>query len=432
MRPFQIALIGLFVLLAAAGIIGIRFIDGDGSSEINPYGSSVDIWGTLDFSIMSAILSDIKTRDEKFTVVEYHQKDVRTFENDLLTAIAEGNTPDLIIMRHDSLVENRGKLFAVPYESYPLRDFKNTYIDGAEIFALSDGIYALPLAVNPLVMYWNRDIFSTARLVNPPSTWEQLVSETVPAISEFDERLDIGKSAVSFGEYTNVRNAKNVLSLLMLQSGTDIVVEQNDRYSIVLHSTTPNSLPPGEASLSFYTQFANTLSKTYSWNRALPEDYQYFLSGKLALYFGLATEYATIARDNPNLNFDISPVPQGSGATTHRNFGVFYGLAILKASDNPQGAYAAASVLASPDVASRIANAYSLAPVMRSLLAVRSNDPIRSVMLNAAVIARGWLDPSRSGTELIFRRMIEDVTSGRSNVGEAVYDATEKMRLLFK
>lgn len=431
LRPFQIALLGLFVLLAIAGIVGIRYFSGSATDTINPYGQSVEIWGTFSNIEMSRLLSELKTADPNFSVVSYVERDPRSFNNDLLNAIAEGRAPDLIILRHDALVEYRGKLLAVPYENYPLRNYKDTYIDGAEIFALQDGIYALPFAVDPMVMYWNRSIFSTARLVAPPSSWEQLVSETVPAITEVDDNLDIEKTAIAFGEYGNVRHAKDVLSLLMLQSGSDIVEERSSGYSVVLQQNAENSLPAGEASLGFYTQFANTANRQYAWNRSLPVDYQYFLSGKLGLYFGLGTEYESIARDNPNLDFDLAPVPQGAGATVHRNYGIFYGLSILRASDNPQGAYLAASKLASAEVSSKLAEAYSLAPVRRQLLAAPKGDPVESVRYKSAVVARGWLDPARESTELIFRRMIEDVTSGRSYASQAVYDAIEKMRLLF-
>ena len=63
-------------------------------------------------------------------------------------------------MSHEKLVEHRSRLQSIPYESFPERDFRNRYIDGASIFAMRDGVYAFPLMVDPLVMYWNRDIFS--------------------------------------------------------------------------------------------------------------------------------------------------------------------------------------------------------------------------------------------------------------------------------
>ena len=47
MRPFQIILIGIFAFLAVAGFVVLTNYSGS-SDEEKAYGSSVEIWGTLD------------------------------------------------------------------------------------------------------------------------------------------------------------------------------------------------------------------------------------------------------------------------------------------------------------------------------------------------------------------------------------------------
>ncbi|MEZ4200643.1 MAG: extracellular solute-binding protein [Candidatus Paceibacterota bacterium] len=152
---------------------------------------------------MRVVFIELAREDDNFTVVRYVEHDSRTFEDDLVNAIAEGRAPDLIIMRDQDLVTYRPKLLAIPYDTLPLRTFKNTYLDGTEIFALSDGIYALPFMVDPLVMYWNRDIFANVGMAEPPTTWEALTN-AVQEITLRDATRNILQSTVAFGEYRNV------------------------------------------------------------------------------------------------------------------------------------------------------------------------------------------------------------------------------------
>jgi ABC-type glycerol-3-phosphate transport system substrate-binding protein len=431
-RPFQIVLIGGFAALAILGLIFFSVYQSSVDRDERSYGARVVIWGTLPRDAFRTVFNEVTANDKDFQVVEYVEKDLRTFDLELLTAIAEGRSPDLIVLRSDAIVAHRGKLRGISYETVPERTFKDTYIDGAEIYLLSDGVYGLPFAVDPMVMYWNRDIFSSSGLATPPRTWEELVAITEPAITEVDASLGITRSALGFGEYANIRNAKNILSLLFLQSGTEIVTEAKDGYQITLEETRRGGIPPADASLSFYTQFANPAGTEYTWNRALPQDRQEFASGDLALYFGLGSEYRAIDAANPNLNFDVTQVPQGSGATIKRGFGAFYAFAIPRASGNAQGAWQAARVLSGQATSAALAEYLDLAPVHRSEIGKGSSDPYRQTLYTAALTARAWLDPDPAGSENVFKTMIEDVTSGRTRVSDAVDDAVDRLQLLFK
>lgn len=431
-RPFQIILIGAFAAFAIFGLIFFSLYQSSNNSDAPGYGERVVIWGTLSRDAFLAVFNEIVNDDRDFQAVQYVEKDARSFDTELVNAIAEGRSPDLIVLKSDSLVMHRAKLRAVSFESIPERDFRDTYVDGAELFVLSDGVYGLPFAVDPMVMYWNRDLFSANGLATPPRTWEELVATVEPAVTEVGTDLQIQRSTVAFGEYANVRNAKNILSLLFLQSGTEIVAEGDRGYVITLKETAPGGLPPADATLSFYTQFANPAGTEYTWNRSLPLDRSRFTSGELALYFGMGSEYRTIEASNPNLNFDITQVPQGASASIKRGFGTFYAFAIPRASGNPQGAWRAAQVLSGESVSAALATGLNLAPVRRSVVGQGTTDPYRQVLYTAALTARAWLDPSPAASENVFKTMIEDVTSGRSRVSEAVTDAIGRLELLFK
>lgn len=431
LRPFEIGLIAAFGIMGIAGLFFLSVFKATPSDKEKLYGENISIWGTLDQGVMSQYLIELIKQDAALKAVTYTEIDPRKFDNELVNAIAEGRSPDLVILPHSLLVTYQPKLYAISFDVLSERTFRDTYIDGADIFMRSDGIYGLPFAVDPLVMYWNKDLFSGSGIATPPKTWETLTSQTVPALVRTDESNEITQSAISFGEYSNVKYAKDIVSMLMLQSGNTIVAENAGQYSVVLNRSENAMVSPGEAALSFYTQFVNPTKNLYTWNRSQSLDRTEFLQGTLAMYFGRGSERKLLERDNPNLNFDVAVVPQGSGVTTKRDYGEFYAFAIPRASKNISGAYAVASVLGKASNVEQCISAYDFAPVQRALYTGVVNDPFRDILYQSALISHGWLDPAPQESTHVFRNMIERVSSESGRAQGALMDAAYQLEALF-
>tara|TARA_B100000508_G_scaffold140740_2_gene143163 strand:- start:2528 stop:3838 length:1311 start_codon:yes stop_codon:yes gene_type:complete len=433
LRPFQIVLLGGFLFLAFVSIILLQSFSPTSRDENNPYGSRVVVWGPFPFNEVNEVLELIRDEDDLFESVVYVSIPPEQFATRFVNAIAEGNSPDLVMLPHTELVNQRSKLLPIPYDTdgFSVRDLRDTFIDGADIFALNDGVYGVPYLVDPLVMYWNRDLFAGAGFTGAPQTWEALVGSVAPALTIRDNSRNILQSAVAFGEYRNVRNATPVLSLLMMQSGSQLVTETNRGYEVALNEAMSDGRPPLEAALQFFTDFANASNPLYSWNRAQEEDRLAFIAADLAMYFGGASEAEEIQSRNPNLNFDVSLPPQGANATIRRTYGTFYSLAIPRASRNAQGAFNAALVLANPQNSLNLAAAVNHVPASRAALLADITDPYAEVAYQAALFARGWLSPSPSATEAVFQAMVEDVNSSRSRVSSAVSDTINRLILAY-
>ncbi len=432
-RPFELALVTGFGLLALLAL-GLLATYRPASDETKvTLGASVEIWGTLDDAAFYRVMQPIIEANEAYKVILYTEKDEDTFTDELVNALAEDRGPDIVLLPHEQLTSYRSKLQAIPEANFPIRDFKNLYIDGAEIFVMSDGLYAYPIAVDPLVLYWNRDIFATKNLLTAPKTWEELVNNTVPTLVERDFNRNITRSALAFGEHRNVTHASDIISLLTIQSGSSLVTENtNDNsYRILLNESTDRSRLPLETALTFYTSFANPNSALYTWNRAKAIDRDAFLAEDLVMYIGRGSEARSLAAQNPNLNFDLAEVPQGAGATIKRTYGTFYGLALLKSSNNKSGAFLAMQLLGRSDVAKGLAEAWQMAPLHRSTLATGSTDVYGRIVYGSAIYARGWWSPEPDEVDTIFGQMVEDVLANRRKTSESASDAVGRLSQVY-
>ena len=431
-RPFQLVLLAGFALLAVVALIFLSAFRSERAQEQFAYGERVLIWGTLSQETFKDVFIEISRNNKAFDVVEYREISEDTFDEDLINAIAEGRSPDMVVLPSDSIVQHRTKLLPIPYTSFTERDYRDRFVDGADVYLFEEGVYGVPFLVDPLVMFWNRDIFASGGIAVPPNNWEVLVTEVAPSLTKRDTSRNVTQSTVSFGEYRNVENAKEVMTLLTLQSGSRMVEVEEARYRVNLNEPiVEGARDPLESALQFYTDFSNVNSLLYSWNRAMPNDKTAFIAGDLALYFGLGSELKDIADKNPNLSFDMTSVPQGVTATALRTYGDFYAFAIPRASQNVQGAYAVANILASAENSQRFAVDLGMASPRRDVLAVKESDLYRNVIASSALIARSWLDPQPEESDTIFMQMVEDVVSNRARISDAVNDAIDRLLLAY-
>jgi ABC-type glycerol-3-phosphate transport system substrate-binding protein len=410
---FQIIFITLLVIFAVAGIAVFALSKNTGSFDA----PQTVMWGTFDSALMSSFLSDVSTGNRKTVNVTYVEKSASSFESDLIAALARGSGPDLVLVPQDFVLKQADKFYPIPFSTYSERDFKDAFVEEGELYLTSEGAIGFPFSIDPMVMYWNRDMFVNAGVSTPPRSWTEFAS-LVPKITKRDSSGNITQSLVSFGEVRNVEHAKDIVALLSIQAGTPIVSRDTRGGLSSVFAMQGSALSPGEEAVRFFTEFANPVKSLYSWNRSLPTARASFVSGRLALYFGYASELASIRASNPNLNFDIAEVPQTGGRST--TFGHMNAIAILKSSPNISAAYLVVVTLTSSPVISQWVAKSGLPPVRRDLLSTVPSDAYRAVFYRGALLSKAWLDPNREGSDAVFMRLVENVTSGRLLVSEAV------------
>lgn len=420
---------GLFILVGVFVFGGI--IPSPKTAMEKATTGKVVIWGTIDKSLMSdAIQQNILSKNSNLSV-QYFQLRADTFANDLIEALASGAGPDLVLLPENLIVRFATKIEPFTDAIYPERTFRDTFIEEGELFVGSAGIFALPFTVDPMVMYWNRNMFSTANIARPPEYWDEFLTLS-PLLSKRTDSNTIVKSAVAFGEFQNVTHAKDVIAMLILQTGNPITtLEKNTFGAFVMPTLTAGkNYPPADEAIRFYTDFSDPEKPGYSWNRSLPESKNAFLSQDLAVYFGYSSELADIQKKNPNLNFDTSRVPQIRDFPFKTTFGKMLGVAVMKTSANKPVAFFTARLLTSPEFNKGISSALSTPPVQRSLLAKAPADPFMKVFYDSALISKSWLDVNPERTNVIFETIINSIISGSVRIHDAVARAQEEISLI--
>ena len=170
---FQIIFLVVFI---AAAILGVLVFSGaiPIGSDKNEVGSqgTVVLWGTVKSQDIAPALEDFNRANPTF-VVKYVQKFPETFDRDLLEALASGTGPDLFFLPDNLAFHYANRIFTIPYQSYPIASFKNAFAGAGEVFMTTNGILAFPIAIDPLVMYYNRSMLDANGIVYPPVYWDE-------------------------------------------------------------------------------------------------------------------------------------------------------------------------------------------------------------------------------------------------------------------
>ncbi len=433
--PFQTILVVIFV---AAFVLAIAVFSGLFSSNRKTTSSApqgnVLVWGVLPQEHMERYVNNFFNSADLGYTMTYVEHTPDRFTQDLVVALANGTPPDVLIFSSELFSQIKERLYTIPFEAYSERFYRDTNIDGSQLFLTPQGVAAIPLLVDPLVVYYNKDLMAAANFVVPPTGWNDVAS-SIPLFLRKDFRNNIVQTAIALGEWSNVVNSKDILATLFLQSGNPIII--NDAITNLGRATLTDRPQGAQESLtgnalSFFTNFSNPVSTVYSWNRALPSSRDMFLSGRSAFYIGRASELFILQSQNPNLNFDVMEMFQPEGAVRPVTFGSFIAVGVLKNAPNFPAGFATAGTIASKQSVDDISKRLSLPPAQRDLLLMQQNNPYVAVFFKAALSSFTWPDPSPFESEAIFRDMIQNVTSGRLDIDSALYEANNDLQSLIR
>ncbi|MCE9628562.1 MAG: extracellular solute-binding protein [Candidatus Vogelbacteria bacterium] len=427
---FQIVLLFIFGFGLVIGVLIFSGILPGFKKTTTVSQKSVVMWGDIAVSKASNFIAELNRANKDSFFVSYVYKDPSTYETELINALAHGKGPDLILLHDRSIVKLEKLIEPLPYTSLRVTDFKNTFIDGASVFLTSVGTLAIPISVDPLVMYYNKDLYIKANIFQPPQNWSGFQNNHKVLNSVSDQGI-ISQSGVALGNFPNIKNAKEILLTLLMQAGAPLVVRTpNNNYQVSLGDISGNSNSIYSA-LDFFTRFATPGRAEYSWNNSFPEAATTFTNGFTANYFGFASEIQTLRALNPNLNLAITSLPQIDEAPRPLTYGRLDGVAVLKSSKNKSVAFSVAIAMFDRENSAKLSEALSLASPRKDLLVRISNDEFKDLFNHSALISSSWLDPNPDASKKVFQSSANAVTIGINGPEKSMSQMFEQLKNLF-
>ncbi len=431
MNNFQTILVAIFLAFFVFGVLIFSgAINIGNKKDPTAIVGNVVIWGTLPDSEVSELISKNILQTGDSSSIKYVQQNKESYQQNIIEAFAKDKAPDLMILTPDMIFRNNSFIFKIPYVSYPIKTFRDSFIDGADIFLGKEGVIALPLLVDPLVLFYNKNMFLNESILYPPTLWNQLF-DLNSKLTKFNADKTISQSMIAFGNFDNVNHAKDIISMLLLQSNNPVMtISNNGKYRLAFEDKASDGSYPFEQIVNFFLEFSNLSKNSYSWNRSLPNSIDMFTSNKLALYVGYASELFKIQDVNPNLSYNVSIVPQTKGSNVNLTYGQIYSVAVSKKSKNLASAISVATKMSAPTFLKELSIATSLPSASRILLNDKPEDPTLLTFHNSAMIARSWFDPDGNATNSIFRELIENSSSNKLSVGDAIKKAYSQLDII--
>jgi len=394
----------------------------------------LEMWGVFDDSDVYQSLIDRFNEDFPYIEIKYRKKTYSSYEKDLLEAMASGRGPDIFMLHNSWVPRYENKIVAAPQKLITPKEVQDNFVDVVfDDFVINGQIAALPLSVDTLALYYNKDIFNTEGIAQPPQTWEEFL-EDVEKITVRDDRGNILRAGAALGTARNINRSTDILSLLMLQSGTPIVDwgEKKAVFDEGINLPDGEIYYPGRRALRFYTSFADPTSPVYTWNRRMHYSIDAFYEGKVAMMLNYAYHLPTLRAKAPYLNFGVAFMPQIKTASKNINYANYWGLAVSHNSKNPEAAWSFIKWVTEKENAQEYLRLTKKPTARRDLVSWQKDDSELGVFALQALSAFSWKQSDNSVIEKYFAEMIESVVIGEASVEEAIEKTAQQITFLME
>ncbi|MDP1689199.1 MAG: extracellular solute-binding protein [bacterium] len=426
------AIVAVVLVIFLVLYFGMRNIGGDPKVTLT-------VWGVFDnkeaFDALKKEYRNIKPN----VTIEYVKisGDVKSYEKDLIDALAAGTGPDIFMIQNNWLPKHQSKI--VPLDpklqtllGFPFVTFRDAFpkVVSDDFVRDTTTIYASPLNLDTLAMYYNRDYFDRKGIAIVPSTWSEF-NQLVPRLREINPTTnEIFKAAAAIGgSNTSVNRATDLIALLMMQYGAEFTNSEG-KYATFANGSDTNNY--GLQGLKYYTNFAKSDYFLYTWNERLHYSIDNFAEGNTAIMFNYAYQIPAIKQKNPFLDFRIAPMPQVD-INKPINYASYWGLTVSRQSRNPSVAW---DFITFATTNKKSANAYAKEtgkpPALLSLIDANLNDQDLGVFAKQALTAKSWFQIDYSAIEDIFSDIISSVLSGKLTAEVALKKAEDMVTQLMK
>lgn len=378
----------------------------------------LNVWGTADDAKAIGTLIARYRQTRSYVTITYTQVRPEDYAQQLVSAWAKNIGPDIFFVPSNwigsmsqyavpmpadltvpqviitkGLFGTSSKIVTNPKAAPSPSTLSSTMIEAVTDNVIRDGqVWGLPLSVDTIVAYYNKDLLNNAKIFEPAKTWADVQTQIgANHLTVTDEQGHLVQSGLALGTVSNLPYATDLLSLLMLQNGSVMTAADG---------TAHLNDEAGVAALKFYLSFAQPKKNNYSWDETQTNARDAFLQGKVAYYLGTLADRAGIAASN--LNWGVTPMfhIRGTGDNDGRTGTERYidaaRFEVAMVSKSSAAAGRSTQAWNFLEFSSQAGNvtAYlqsgNLLSAQRSLLAQRQNDQDLGVFAKQLLTARTW------------------------------------------
>lgn len=369
--------------------------------------------------------------------IEYKKLRYEEYENELLQAFAEDRGPDIVSLHATWMDKYLSKLSPMPpamrvgfmvekgsvkkkmvpevalIPGYSPTQVREQFVDavGQDVIRpTEDGekIFGLPLALDTLSLFYNKEFYDNAGIVDPPRTWDDF-QNAVKKISRRnkDDDMILDQSAAAIGTADNIQRSIDIVSTLMMQNGAQMAYQDRVLFDETPYELGSRPVPPAADGLRFYTDFAHPgIDEIYTWNDTMPDNVEAFSLGRTAMMFGYAYQAQIVRQRSPRLRFGIMPMPQldPSRPVTAANYWIE---AVTKKAAAKDYAWDFLRFATGKDQAKNYLNATGKPTALRALIPEQASQEALAPFVSQALYAKNWYHGRNpAGAEAAFREMI--------------------------
>lgn len=457
----KLKIFGLILIFVFLSGFGLRCENKEVQKAMEPV--TLNYWRVWDESDDFSGIIAAYQKLHPYIKIQYKKFRYDEYEKELLEALAEDRAPDIISIHNTWVKKYQTKIKPMPEKitlAYPVekgtikkqivnelretksitpKEIRENFIDtviGDIIIRAADEkkketkerIFGLPLSVDTLVMYYNKDLFNNAGIIDPPAYWDKNFQKIVKTLTKQDTKGQILQPGVALGGSSNVERYSDILSVLMMQNGTEMM---SDSGQALFHSVPTafkeQKFSPGLEALQFYCDFASPAKEVYSWNENMDNSLNMFIQGKLAIMFGYSYFLPQIRAQGPKLNFAIAPLPQIEG-NPNINFANYWVETVLNKSKHQNEAWDFIQFAARAENVKSYLEKTKKPTALRSLIEGQLADEDLDVFANQLLTAKSWYKGKDSNAaEQAFKEMIDAVNAGQEKIESIINQAANKV-----
>lgn len=411
---------------------------------------TLEYWRVWDEEDAFAPLIAAYQQEHPNITIKYRKFRYEEYERQLLEAFAEDRGPDIFSLpvgwarRYEARITPMPAETTITYqrlkgtikkeivyelETSPtpnLRKIRDIFPDTvASDIVIKDQVYGLPLALDTLVLYYNKDLYNAAGLAEAPTTWETFQT-AVQKLTRYDARGAIVQSGAAIGTGTNVAASPDLAAVIMMQNGARMTTDDGR----VIFGGSTRDINPALQALSFYRDFADPTKNVYTWSKSQNNSLESFIAGKTAMMFGYSYHLPTIRTRAPRLNLGIAPIPQLSPSSPV-NQANYWIETVAKKTAHPDEAWDfIIAMTTNPKRAQLYLDATSQPTALKSLIAQQQENEDLHASVSQVLTAKTWYrgrDPL--AMETVFRDMLDRLVDATTDdeIGTIIRTAIEKI-----